>query len=332
MCEFCQHRARFRFFSNYVVHMEKCHGLYYCDLCTDNCKVWFLCVFKLFTHERRNYTRQDLARHRSEGYDCAEQNIPLHPSCKICHKRFFDSNALYSHQKLDHHYCPLCPETFVFFRDLPDLDNHLDSTHFVCRIDMCYYQRPLNAFSTEVELNLHIASQHCSGDCTRNYVDFITTPPNPNSGENTEDLSEFAFFSELRVDPLTVSRRNMPRGFWASRLGRIPKKNIYSNVFGPTPPPPRPRVSANTPSTEEDEKAQWPEVIKPKPAKGVWGKQRTNGEKKEEKETDSNVRSVLGLDDAPAESRPRTVWNREGYTGPKIYPKSVTPWTRKPKN
>lgn len=65
ICSICdgnnssEKRWPFRTFQQLKEHMRKEHGLFYCDLCSDN--------LKIFSFERRCYTRQELAQHRRRG-------------------------------------------------------------------------------------------------------------------------------------------------------------------------------------------------------------------------------------------------------------------------
>lgn len=61
-CPICKESERkwpFRTFLNLKEHMRKEHELFYCDLCVAN--------LKIFTFERKCYTRSELAHHRRKG-------------------------------------------------------------------------------------------------------------------------------------------------------------------------------------------------------------------------------------------------------------------------
>lgn len=57
--DLAEKRWPFRTFQQLKEHMRKEHELFYCDLCSDN--------LKIFSFERRCYTRQELAQHRRKG-------------------------------------------------------------------------------------------------------------------------------------------------------------------------------------------------------------------------------------------------------------------------
>lgn len=61
-CQLCCTNDRilwFKTFQQLKDHMRREHELYYCDLCVDN--------LKIFTFERKCYTRTELAQHRRKG-------------------------------------------------------------------------------------------------------------------------------------------------------------------------------------------------------------------------------------------------------------------------
>ncbi|KAJ8928356.1 hypothetical protein NQ314_019087 [Rhamnusium bicolor] len=61
-CQVCEETERkwpFKTFQQLKDHMRREHELFYCDICIDN--------LKIFTFERRCYTRQELGHHRRKG-------------------------------------------------------------------------------------------------------------------------------------------------------------------------------------------------------------------------------------------------------------------------
>lgn len=58
-CTKCTRREAFKTFLQLKEHMRREHELNYCDLCVEN--------IRIFTWERRCYTRSELAKHRRKG-------------------------------------------------------------------------------------------------------------------------------------------------------------------------------------------------------------------------------------------------------------------------
>ena len=62
---------------------------------------------QIFTHERKWYSRKDLARHRMQG-DPDDTSHRGHPLCKFCDERYLDNDELLKHLRRDHYFCHFC--------------------------------------------------------------------------------------------------------------------------------------------------------------------------------------------------------------------------------
>lgn len=80
-------------------HVRKRHELFYCDICTEH--------LKIFSSERRCYSRQELALHRRVG-DPDNVGHRGHPLCEYCDKRFLDKDELFRHLRKEHFFCHFC--------------------------------------------------------------------------------------------------------------------------------------------------------------------------------------------------------------------------------
>lgn len=97
-CSVCDIRP-FLEFDHLKDHVRKVHELFYCDICTDN--------LKIFSSERRCYSRPDLATHRRRG-DPDNTSHKGHPLCEYCELRFLDKDELFRHLRREHYYCHFC--------------------------------------------------------------------------------------------------------------------------------------------------------------------------------------------------------------------------------
>lgn len=137
---------------NYL-SLRKEHELFMCDLCVENLRV--------FSHERKYYTRKELARHRKTG-DPDETSHRGHPICTFCDQRYVDDEDLHMHLRREHFYCHFCdPSGFShFYGDYPDLRDHFMSKHFLCKECDSQEEKFTNAFRSEIDLQAHIAQFH----------------------------------------------------------------------------------------------------------------------------------------------------------------------------
>ena len=132
---------------------RKEHELFICDLCLANLKV--------FSHERKYYTRKDLVRHRKSG-DPDEKSHRGHPICTFCDQRHVDDDELNLHLRREHFYCHFCDPSGLshFYADYSALKDHFLSDHYLCRECDTQEEKFTNAFRSEIDLQAHIAQFH----------------------------------------------------------------------------------------------------------------------------------------------------------------------------
>ncbi|KAJ4441141.1 hypothetical protein ANN_10991 [Periplaneta americana] len=153
VCKVCHGRPAFRTFQNLKDHMRKEHELYYCDLCVEN--------LKIFTGERRSYTRQELALHRRKG-DPDDRSHRGHPLCEFCDQRYMDNDELFRHLRRDHLFCHFCDADgfHQYYSSYDYLRDHFRSEHFLCEEGGCMEEKFTSVFRTEIDLKAHRASVH----------------------------------------------------------------------------------------------------------------------------------------------------------------------------
>ncbi len=98
-CPLCPDGRSFRRFRDLAQHVRNEHERQYCDLCVQH--------LKIFTHERRLYTRSELVAHWRKG-DPDDTSHRGHPLCEFCNTRFMDKDELYRHLRRDHYFCHFC--------------------------------------------------------------------------------------------------------------------------------------------------------------------------------------------------------------------------------
>ncbi|XP_054721111.1 E3 ubiquitin-protein ligase ZNF598-like [Uloborus diversus] len=133
-------------------HMRRTHELHYCDLCTDN--------LKIFSFERTAYSRKDLALHKR-----GDPNNPSnrgHPLCGFCDERYVDADDLFRHLRREHYFCHFCDAdgSDEFFKDYDFLRVHFRKEHYLCEEGECAREKFVGAFRTEIDLKAHIAQKH----------------------------------------------------------------------------------------------------------------------------------------------------------------------------
>lgn len=62
---------------------------------------------KIFSFERRAYTREQLAMHRRKG-DPDNKSHRGHPLCEYCDERYLDRDELFRHLRKEHYFCHFC--------------------------------------------------------------------------------------------------------------------------------------------------------------------------------------------------------------------------------
>ncbi|PSN32860.1 hypothetical protein C0J52_10305 [Blattella germanica] len=153
VCNICPGHPAYRTFQNLKDHMRKEHELHYCDLCVEN--------LKIFTGERRCYTRQELALHRRKG-DPDDRSHRGHPLCEFCDQRYMDNDELFRHLRRDHLFCHFCDADgyHQYYSSYEYLREHFRSEHFLCEEGGCLEEKFTSVFRTEIDLKAHRASVH----------------------------------------------------------------------------------------------------------------------------------------------------------------------------
>ncbi|KAI3360070.1 hypothetical protein L3Q82_014387 [Scortum barcoo] len=152
----CPHCSEPKVFSKYEElehHMRKQHELFCCKLCTKH--------LKIFSHERKWYTRKELARHRAHG-DPDDTSHRGHPLCKFCDERYLDNDELLKHLRRDHYFCHFCDAdgSQEYYSDYPYLSEHFRQSHYLCEEGRCATEQFTHAFRTEIDYKAHKAAEH----------------------------------------------------------------------------------------------------------------------------------------------------------------------------
>ncbi|RVE44467.1 hypothetical protein evm_010871 [Chilo suppressalis] len=155
-CKLCDNIPPFRTFSMLNDHMRKVHERYFCDLCVKH--------LKIFTGERKCYTRQELAHHRRKG-DLDDTSHRGHPLCEFCEERFMDADELYRHLRKEHLYCHLCDADGrnLYYASHTALAQHFRTDHYLCEEGECAGQHLTAVFRSEIDLKAHKATVHGRG-------------------------------------------------------------------------------------------------------------------------------------------------------------------------
>ncbi|CAB3223959.1 unnamed protein product [Arctia plantaginis] len=155
-CKICDKIPPFRTFSMLSDHMRKVHERYFCDLCVKH--------LKIFTSERKCYTRQELAHHRRKG-DLDDTSHRGHPLCEFCEERFMDADELYRHLRKEHLYCHLCDADGrnLYYASHSALAHHFRTDHYLCEEGECAGQHLTAVFRSEIDLKAHKATVHGRG-------------------------------------------------------------------------------------------------------------------------------------------------------------------------
>lgn len=151
-CPKCEHHV-FRKFAALREHVLIKHDHYYCDLCTDN--------LKIFSFERRCYSKTELLLHCRKG-DPDNKSHRGHPLCEYCNKRYLDRDELFRHLRREHYFCHFCDaEGFnEFYKNYDSLRNHFRKDHFLCEEGKCGKEEFTGAFRTEIDFKAHVANVH----------------------------------------------------------------------------------------------------------------------------------------------------------------------------
>nr|CAD7202222.1 unnamed protein product [Timema douglasi] len=134
-------------------------------LCRQNeCPICRQDLPKIFTGERRCYTRVQLALHKRKG-DPEDRSHRGHPLCEFCDERYMDTDELYRHLRRDHLFCHFCDADGFhrYYRSLPSYDflrDHFQSEHYLCEEGDCLEEKFTCVFRSEIDLKAHRASVH----------------------------------------------------------------------------------------------------------------------------------------------------------------------------
>ena len=155
-CTKCRDKPVFGNFSLLREHSRKTHGLYYCDICSEN--------LKLFPFELRLYTRQELTTHRRDG-DPDDKSYKGHPLCQFCDERYFDNDTLHAHLRKVHFWCHFCESDGKqdYYCNYPLLRNHFRLEHFLCEEGACQQEKYTSVFRSKLDLQVHRATAHTKG-------------------------------------------------------------------------------------------------------------------------------------------------------------------------
>uniref|UniRef100_A0A7G3AJD0 RING-type E3 ubiquitin transferase n=1 Tax=Lutzomyia longipalpis TaxID=7200 RepID=A0A7G3AJD0_LUTLO len=151
-CPRCKCRP-FDTFADMQKHVRQQHELFYCDICTEN--------LRIFTFERRCYTREELAMHRRKG-DPDNTSHRGHPLCEYCEIRFLDRDELFRHLRKEHYFCHFCDADGFnqFYADHASLREHFRSEHYLCEEGSCIEEPMTAVFRTDIDMRAHKTSVH----------------------------------------------------------------------------------------------------------------------------------------------------------------------------
>ena len=116
-------------------------------------EISIVCI-QIFSHERKLYTRSDLATHRRKG-DENDSSHKGHPLCEFCQARWVDSDALFRHLRQDHFFCHFCDADGkqVYFDSYDKgLREHFKQEHYLCEEGDCVNEQFTTAFRDEIDL------------------------------------------------------------------------------------------------------------------------------------------------------------------------------------
>ncbi|NXN77955.1 ZN598 ligase, partial [Bombycilla garrulus] len=220
-CSLCPDAKPFNTFADLEQHMRKQHELFCCKLCVKH--------LKIFTYERKWYSRKDLARHRIHG-DPDDTSHRGHPLCKFCDERYLDNDELLKHLRRDHYFCHFCDSegaqdsVFSLPSDYEYLREHFREKHFLCEEGRCSSEQFTHAFRTEIDYKAHKSSCHSKSraEARQNrHIDlqFSYTPRHPRRSDGVvggEDYEEVDRFNRQGRAGRLSSRGNQQnrRGSW----------------------------------------------------------------------------------------------------------------------
>ncbi|TKR58485.1 hypothetical protein L596_029924 [Steinernema carpocapsae] len=135
-------------------HIGQKHKRFFCHICAEN--------MRLFSWERKTYSSEGLQMHMKKG-DKDDKSYRGHPACFFCPERFFDLDQQYKHLRKEHFFCQICDSdgiSNVFYKKRAELAEHYSKSHYPCSDTDCNQMGIV--FKTELELNVHKATEHGS--------------------------------------------------------------------------------------------------------------------------------------------------------------------------
>lgn len=148
-CVKCGQHQRFSKTKHLQDHLRKEHQLLMCEICVFH--------LKLFPHEHKLYTREQLAHHRREG-DPGDSSHKGHPLCRFCEERFLDTDTLFFHLKDKHFWCHFCEADGKqdYYADYAELSDHFRRAHFLCYEGQCRYDKFTAVFRTKLDFQVNV--------------------------------------------------------------------------------------------------------------------------------------------------------------------------------
>ncbi|XP_028670268.1 E3 ubiquitin-protein ligase ZNF598 [Erpetoichthys calabaricus] len=311
-CPQCKELKIFNKFEDLEQHMRKQHELFCCKLCAKH--------LKIFTHERKWYSRKELARHRMQG-DPDDTSHRGHPLCKFCDDRYLDNDELLKHLRRDHYFCHFCDSDGgqEYYSDYDYLREHFREKHFLCEEGRCNTEQFTHAFRTEIDYKAHKAAAHSKNraEARQNrHIDlqFNYAPRHQRRNEGVvggEDYEEVERFNRNLRGARGGGRGGQQnlRGSW--RYNREEEDREIAAAV---------RASVAARRREEKRQAQERELIKPKKEETV------------ENEDFKNSRSLpKQSSDIPGKDVPAKTVNNNGPLRGEDFPAlgSATPCTNK---
>lgn len=137
------------------VHLKREHDMFLCELCVAH--------LKIFSSERRYYSRKELRRHKNSG-DPENRSHRGHPLCDLCNQRYMDEDDLLRHLRRDHFFCHICVEDGPneFYDTYDRLREHFRDKHFLCEEGACRDEKFTSVFRTEIDWQAHFTRNHCT--------------------------------------------------------------------------------------------------------------------------------------------------------------------------
>ncbi|XP_067933611.1 E3 ubiquitin-protein ligase ZNF598-like [Watersipora subatra] len=156
VCAMEGHQETFDSFKKLQGHIKKQHRLYFCEICVE--------FVKIFSFERKAYSRTDLALHKRKG-DSDDTSFKGHPLCQLCDNRYLDTDELWRHLRKDHFFCHFCDAdgSHIYFGNYPSVKDHFKEAHFLCEDGDCADAQFTNAFRSDIDLIAHKAQSHPKG-------------------------------------------------------------------------------------------------------------------------------------------------------------------------